>query len=175
MTFVGEARTAAIKWKETASLPDGARSPAAYAHRPGRAYPFCLPLEHAYRNVLEPARGALESFGVDGIAWHDGAGGGPSNHLLDSQVQCVNALAPFVRDASALKWLFGRMIDVAEVLPFRAGEPDGDLVVFEWIGASDYLGERAKSTGHRGANTTSADAAFRYRTRSGFVEVALIE
>ncbi|MGQ0823774.1 MAG: PGN_0703 family putative restriction endonuclease [Actinomycetota bacterium] len=175
MTFVHEARTTAVKWKEAASLPVGAKASAPYGRRPDRAYPFCLPVEHAYCNLLDEARGALESFRVDGIAWHDGVDGGPSNHLLDSQVQCVNALAPFVRSGSALRALFGSVLDIAEVLPFRADEPVGDLVAFEWIGAVDYLGERSTGKGRRGANTTSADAALRYRTTSGSVEVALVE
>ena len=31
-----------------------------------------------------------------GVPWHGGTPHGPSNHLLDSQVQCVNALFPMV-------------------------------------------------------------------------------
>src|SRR5688572_465130 len=128
MTFVREARTAAVKWKEAASLPVGAKASAPYARRPDQDYPFCLPVEYAYCNLLDEARGALESFRVDGIAGHDLVDGGPSNHLLDSQVQCVNALAPFVRSSSALRALFGGVLDIAEVLPFRTAEPVGDLV-----------------------------------------------
>src|SRR5947207_1169392 len=116
MTFVGEARAAAAKWKESL-IPESARAPAPYGRRPGDEYPFCLPLAHANLNLLDEARAAaLAHFDDDRIAWHDGVNGGPSNHLLDSQVQCVNALAPFMRDGESIRELFGRILDIAKVL-----------------------------------------------------------
>jgi hypothetical protein len=176
LTFREEARAAAIAWKEMpGALPDAARPPAPYARRPGSSYPFCIPEQFASLNLLDDARGALEVFRRDGIAWHDDVNGGPSNHLLDSQVQCVNALAPFLRDGPALAHIFGRVLDVEEMLPFVDDGTSDELIAFEWIGAADYLGERTRGGGRRGANTTSADAAIRYRTSRGLTEVALIE
>lgn len=170
-----EARRAAVQWKEASSLPDSAKRPAPHARRPEGRFPFCLPAEHASSNVLAEARVALEIFRRDDIAWHDSINEGPSNHLLDSQVQCVNALAPVAHDPAAIKLLFGSVVNVVEVLPFFADDSAGDLVVFEWIGAADYLSERSSGTGRRGSKTTSADAAIRYRTGDGSVEIALIE
>ncbi len=176
LTFRQEARAAAIAWKDASgALPEPARAPAAYSRRPGSSYPFCIPEGYASFNLLDDAREAIQLFERDAIAWHDDVNGGPSNHLLDSQVQCVNALAPFLHDSAALARLFGRVLDVDEVLPWVAGSEDDELVAFEWIGASNYLGERARGGGRRGANTTSADAAIRYRTSRGVTEVALIE
>ena len=139
---------------------------------------MCLPVADAAYNLLPEARqGALDRFERLRIRWHDGAVAGPSNHLRSSQVQCVNALMPFVNDAEALKALFGAVLPIGEVLAF--GDPDApdDRVVFEWIGLDDHLHE-GKGDGKartRGANTTSVDAAIRYATPDGEIEIALIE
>jgi hypothetical protein len=90
-------------------------------------------------------------------------------------------LAPFVADPAALASIFGGVLNIDEVLPFEgigtaATSFDwNDHVVFEWPGASDYLGERLRAPRARGANTTSADAAIRYRTTDGTVAIALVE
>lgn len=180
--FVRAARKAAIAWKATTpTLPNDARHPGAY--RRWAALPFCLPKEFAEYNLLPEARIAgLSRFELAGIPWHDGHEG-PSNHLLSSQVQCVNALAPFVGRPDALAALFGSVLPIAEVLPFGAMNSGGaslsqfdatDHVVFEWQGIANYLHEWV-GTPVRGAKATSADAAIRYRTPSGTIEVALIE
>jgi hypothetical protein len=87
----------------------------------------------------------------------------------------VNALAPFLHNGPALARIFGRVLDIDEVLPFVPDSETGEVVAFEWIGAADYLNERTSGGGRRGRNTTSADAAIRYRTSRGAIEVALIE
>jgi hypothetical protein len=110
-------------------------------------------------------------FEGEGIVWHDSIAAGPSNHLLDSQVQCVNALVPGVADPDFLKAAFGSVLDIAEVLPIEADR----CLTFEYIGVQDYLGERTGLSRTRGSMTTSADAAIRYRTAGGSVEIALIE
>lgn len=178
MTFRKRAEAAALAWKrKTALLPDAARVPAPYfdADRPSeRPSRLCLPEEFAELNLVPDARETgLSRFKRDGIRWHAGTPAGPSNHLLDSQVQCVNALAPLVGSPDAVRELFGKVLDIAEVLPFEPSSPDA--LVFEWIGLVDHLGEGNGKQRTRGSRTTSVDAAFRYRTPEGSIEIGLCE
>ncbi len=66
--------------------------------------------------------------------WHAGVGGWPSNHLLSSQVQCVNALAPAVTSPDRLVRAFGDLLGVRRVLPIEPYR----FVTFEYIGPRDY-------------------------------------
>jgi hypothetical protein len=177
-SFVHEARGCAVEWKlHSAALEDAARADGPYG-RSG-VLPVCLPAEYASLNLLPDAREAgLSRFRSGGIKWHDGVGEGPTNHLLDSQIQCVNALAPFVARPEALRQIFGSVIPIAEVIPFGAPTSEFDQVdhvVFEWVGLANHLGEWSESRPTRGAYMTSVDAAMRYRTHDGTTEVALIE
>jgi hypothetical protein len=177
MTFTAEARDRAIHWKSaTATLPEPAREPGPYRSG-GKTYPFCLPDRFRPYNLLPDARSAgISRFAAAGIPWHKGRAALPCTHLLSSQVQCVNALAPMVRDAAAIQHTFGAELDIAEVLPFgdEAFDPE-DLVSFEWVGLASYLNEWTGLAPTRGVNVTSVDAAIRYRTSSGTIEIALIE
>jgi hypothetical protein len=180
--FETAAQKAAIEWKAASTqLPDEARGPGDY--RQYRALQRCLPKTHHRFNLLEQARdAALSRFGAAGIPWHDGVEGGPSNHLLSSQVQCANALAPFVGDPSALAAIFGHVLPIRTVLPFGAVTGGGrlspfdatDHVVFEWQGLENHLSEW-KGVPTRGSQATSADAAIRYQASDGAIEMALIE
>ncbi|MBM3675200.1 MAG: hypothetical protein FJW88_09665 [Actinobacteria bacterium] len=176
--FADVANAALVAWKARTPTLHGLVCPASpYAGRPnGPCYDVCLPIHLAHYNLLPDARDvALGRFRELGIRWHDGTKEGPSNHLRDSQVQCVNVLAPLVNDPDALRVIFGSVLPIAEVLPFAdPGAPD-DHLVFEWIGLHDYLGEGGGKQRTRGANTTSADAALRYRAPDGTVEIALVE
>jgi hypothetical protein len=67
--------------------------------------------------------------------------------------------------------LFGEVLPIAELLPIELD----DYVTFEWIGESDHLDEAQGMSRKRGSRVTSADAAIRYRSTDGSVEVALIE
>lgn len=137
---------------------------------------LCLPEPHALLNLLEPARSTVvERFAKAGIPWHGGVNGQPGNHLLSSQVQCVNALGPLIDDPRGLKEIFGEILPIADVLSFGESSYPEDHVVFEWTGQVDYLSEWGSRKTSRGANATSADAAIRYRTDSGDIEIALIE
>lgn len=177
LDFVEAARAAASSWKATSlDLPDDARRAAPYGGR--GSYPFVLPPEHRWLNLLEPAREiARTRFDAAGIRWH-GDEDGPNPHLCSSQIQCLNALAPWVDDPAALGKIFNGVLPIAEVLSFGASTPSGydlnDHVVFEWQGGHDYLGEWSSKV-VRGAHATSADAAIRYRAHGGHVEIALIE
>ena len=142
-----------MAWKQrTLTLPDDARAPGVY-EKHHRAYPFCLPVEFASHNLLPEVRdGAIVLFKELDIPWHDSVAGGPSNHLRDSQVQCVNALFAMVADAERIKLAFGGAVDIAEVLPIE----EGRFLTFEYIGPTDYFGEgvrrwqgRRTATGHQ--------------------------
>jgi hypothetical protein len=176
-SFAKKRRENASHWKTiSTTVPDEARVDAPYvskAGRPGKtAYPFCLPPEQAWANLLPDVRElALALFAELGIPWHAGVDGGPSNHLLSSQVQCVNALGAMVHDPARIQAAFGGVVDVAEVLPIE----EGRFLTFEYVGPVDHLHEARAGVRIRGAHCTSVDAAFRYRTSAGRVELALVE
>jgi Restriction Endonuclease associating with ARP len=176
--FTAEARGSATKWKSrTATLSAAARAPGRYGTGP--PVRICLPVACSTENLLPEAREiARQRFAAASIRWHGGADG-PSNHLLSSQVQCLNALAPLVERPGDLGRLLRRALPVDEVLPFSSDTPSRydrtDCVVFEWQGLGDHLGEWGGRTPKRGAHVTSADAAVRYRSTEGHVELALIE
>lgn len=172
--FVVEERVRAARWKAaTAALPAAARADAPYVgHGKPSAYPFCLPQEHAALNLLPEVRNlALALFSGLGIPWHHGVAGGPSNHLLSSQVQCANALVQMVGDPVRIMLAFGHALDIDEVLEIE----DGRYLTFEYIGPTDYFGEGRGGRRTRGTQCTSVDAAFRYRTSAGVEELALVE
>jgi hypothetical protein len=173
VTFASEARQTQADWKRTTrALPDEARAP---GFSRGQHRDFCVPRAYARLNLLPDARHVLETFSRAGIDWHDGEGVGPSNHLCSSQVQCVNALAPFTGRPEALAGLLGAALGIAEVVPFGDPVAPADHVAFEWIGDDNPLGEWADGIGTRGAKCTSVDAAIRYRAVDGATEVALLE
>ena len=174
LSFRSDAEVAAIEWKRTTQLlPDAARMPGPVKGR--GSYGFCLPTEFARLNVLPEAAAAFDWFSGSDIAWHDSVGGGCTNHLLSSQVQCVNALAPLAYDPTALAACFSSVLDIAELLPVGAPEAPEALVAFEWIPDTDLLGEWRRQPGRRGIGNTSVDAIIRFRTSSGATEVALVE
>jgi len=141
----------------------------------GKPRPFCLPPEYAEENLYPPIRQASLAFFADhNIGWHQGQNGKPSNHLCDSQVACINFLFPFADKpgelANLLRTVFPR---IDHMIPVE----DGLFVSFEWIGAENYLGERASKNGNRtrGANFTSADAIVMFEDRHNKRQVVLIE
>ncbi len=141
----------------------------------GKPRPFCLPRECAEENLFEDIRQpALSFFKENGIKWHDGEKGLPSNHLCDSQVCCLNFLFPFANQPEALRDLLRPIFPtVQRMLPVEHSQ----YVTFEWIGLQNYLGEkiRGNSRRTRGANFTSADAAVILEQRDGKRRLVLIE
>lgn len=176
MTYSLEQKQAAALWKiNTATLPAAAWAAAPYINKDGlpssQLYPFCLPPEHAALSLLPEVReDALALFAELGIPWHAGVDNGPSNHLLSSQVQCVNALGQMVRDAGRLLSAFGQVLELGEVLEI---EPNRYLT-FEYIGPTDFFGEVPDAQRVRGAHCTSVDAAFMHR-RGDETELVLVE
>ena len=93
--------------------------------------------EHAALSLLPEVRvSALELF-VSWGCWHGSVAGGPSNHLLSSQVQCVNALGQMVNDPARLARAFGPLLGTREVLEIEPGR----FLTFEYIGDEDFFGE----------------------------------
>ena len=166
-TWSERARVAAVRWK-LARLPEAAREDGPYG-RTGSLYPFCLPAAQADQNLLAEARDAVDFFADRKIRWHAGIGSGPTNHLLSSQVQCVNALFAMTADPDLVKRAFADVLPISEVLQIEPGA----YLTFEYVGEKDYLNEGSRMT--RGANRTSTDAAIAYRNLSGSLEIALIE
>jgi hypothetical protein len=176
-SFTATERARAAAWKmATDTLPAEAKVPAAYVGkdgaRGGRTYDFCLPAEHAALSLLPEVREpALALFAELGIPWHAGISGGPGNHLLSSQVQCVNALGQMVADPDRIIRAFGPTLGTAEVQEIEPGR----WLTFEYIGSEDHLIEAVGGQRIRGAHCTSVDAAFVHTTHAGIVELVLVE
>jgi hypothetical protein len=177
MTYVTDERMRASSWKKaTDTLPVEAKVPAAYARKDGAVgnplYDFCVPECYAELSLLPEVRAtALGLFTELAIPWHFGVGTGPSNHLLSSQVQCVNALAQMVTKPDRLIRALGSLLGISEVLPIEQDR----YLTFEYIGPTDYFGEAPNGVRIRGANCTSVDAAFLCRTTVGPTELILLE
>ena len=171
--FLKKEKIRQVELKAASSLfSDEARHDGEYKKKPRT---FCLPKDRAIENLFPDIRNtAVDYFRTNGIKWHDGKDGNPSNHLCDSQVCCVNFLFPFSDKPEALAKLLRPHFPVASMLPM---ETTGQFVSFEWIGAENYLGERVPKNGTRtrGANFTSADAAVMFERTDGKKQIVLIE
>lgn len=175
--FAALERLRAVAWKQsTVTLPEAARRPAPYVAQDGTAdgpeLEVCLPSELSAWSLLPEVRDqALELFVELGIPWHSGVDGGPSNHLLSSQVQCVNALGQMVSDPTRIVRAFGPVLGTVEVEEIEPGR----WLTFEYIGPTDFLNEAPGGYRIRGAHCTSVDAAFLHRTAAGDRELVLVE
>lgn len=176
-SFVPVERDRAARWKRaTPTLPPDAKRAARYVGKDGTVHgpehDFCLPVAFAALSLLPEVRDpALELFAELGIPWHAGVGGGPSNHLLSSQVQCVNALGQMVRNPAQIVRAFGPVLGTVEVGQVEPGR----WLTFEYIGSADHLNEAVGGIRTRGAHCTSVDAAFVHRTADGVRELVLVE
>lgn len=175
--FAVRARASAAAWRRTTTtLPEEVRHPEAVGGGPVSSDDeLRLPPAHATSNLLPDARErALERFAAIGRRWPGGEAGGPSPHLLSASVQCANALAPLVDDASGLAAVLDGTVPVARVLPFGAPVTvagrfgQADHVVFGWAGLSG-----GSAAGSRRLEA-AADAAIRYETAAGDIEIALL-
>jgi hypothetical protein len=167
----------AMAWKMgTTTLPPEAKVPAPWIDQDGkpsdRLYDYCLPAQYAALSLLPEVRdSAVILFAELGIPWHCGIAGGPGNHLLESQVQCANALTQMVNDPERVLRAFADVLNTAEVLEIEPGRH----LTFEYIGDTDLLHEATHGQRVRGAHCTSVDAAFLQRTTAGVVELILLE
>jgi len=177
VTYSKEEKSRAAAWKRsTPTLPAAAKVPAPYIGKDGtagpRLYEFCLPPEFASFSLLPEVRvTAPVLFTELAIPWHAGVDGGPSNHLLSSQVQCVNALGQMITDPSRIVRAFGDLLGMEEVLPIEPGR----YLTFEYIGPTDFFDEAPNGQRIRGAHCTSVDAAFLHRTHDDIVELVVLE
>jgi hypothetical protein len=174
--FKAEHEALAAAWKKrSTTLTDEARVSAPWINEDGQPqgrYHHCLPARYAEHNLLPPVRrGAIDLFLELGIPWHAGIGNRPGNNLLSSQVQCVNALFPMVSEPHKITSAFGHLVDIDEVLEIEPGR----YLTFEYIGPTDYFNEAKGGERVRGSMCTSVDAAFRYRTATGQIEIGLVE
>ena len=176
-TFITAERARASAWKlATQTLPMEAKVASSYNDKAGSSrgpeYDFCLPAQHAALSLLPEVRdSSLALFTELGIPWHAGIGGGPGNHLLSSQVQCVNALGQMVADPDRIIRAFGPIIETSEVHQIEPGR----WLTFEYIGSDDHLNEAIDGKRIRGAHCTSVDAAFVHTTAAGIRELVLVE
>ena len=174
MTYASDQRLQAAVWKrQTPTLCDAARARAPYRGKAGKAYDFCLPVEFSEFSLLPEVREtALGLFAKLGISWHAGTAGKPSNHLLSSQVQCVNALGQMMSAPDRLIKAFGPIVG-----PMQTVEQieSGRYLTFEYIGPKDYFHEAPNGQRIRGAQCTSVDAAFAFKNAKGERELALVE
>jgi hypothetical protein len=177
MTYSQDEKIRATAWKRsTPTLPAAAKLAAPYIGKDGtagpRRYDFCLPAAFASHSLLPEVRPTVPAlFNELGIPWHASVNSGPSNHLLSSQVQCVNALGQMVTDPSRIVRAFGDLLGIVEVLPIEPGR----YLTFEYIGPTDFFGEAPNGQRIRGAHCTSFDAAFLHRTQDDLVELVLVE
>ncbi|QHD69733.1 hypothetical protein GS397_23650 [Sphingobium yanoikuyae] len=125
-----------------------------------------MPDSHEANFHPDYRRRIIESFSysdecTQAISWHTHA-----NHGASSQVCCVNFLFPFVDRPDLLaRWIdhvLGIEGSLPQVIENRNGEDH--YVAFEWFPDTDYLNEAGKDGKRsRGSNSTSVDAAIRYR------------
>lgn len=176
-TYRQTEKARATAWKlSTDTLPAEAKVPAHYidqgSHPSSKFHEHCVPAEFAELSLLPEVRPmALELFAELAIPWHAGVGNGPSNNLLSSQVQCVNACGQMVTDPDRLVRAFSGPLGTVEVFEIEPGRH----LTFEYIGDSDYFGESPGGERVRGSMCTSVDAAFVHHTRDGRVELILLE
>ena len=176
--FISVERERASAWKlASTTIDQQAKAAAPYVAKIGSGanrphYDFCLPPEFAYLSLLPEVRDiAIPMFKKLGISWHKGIGDGPSNHLLSSQVQCVNALGQMVKDPARIIAAFGPLVGTTKVEEIEPGH----YLTFEYIGEKDLLNEAVDGKRVRGANCTSVDAAFLHTSNYGKRELILIE
>ena len=176
--FISVERERASAWKlASITIDQQAKVAAPYVAKIGSGanrphYDFCLPPEFAYLSLLPEVRDiAIPMFKKSGISWHKGIGDGPSNHLLSSQVQCVNALGQMVKDPTRIIAAFGPLVGTTKVEEIEPGH----FLTFEYIGEKDLLNEAIDGKRVRGANCTSVDAAFLHTNNYGKRELILIE
>ena len=159
MTFLASEKNRQAEWKLSSKyLTKEAKKPGLYR---SRLYPWALPVSCADQNLHQWIRDeAIEYFRRNHITWHTSAGVDlPTNHLVSSQVMCVNCMFPFFRDPEGLKeFLAPVFTDIDRILPI---ESKNQFIAFEFIGSENYLNEEPKlgTVRHRGVGNTSIDFA----------------
>lgn len=184
--FAQRQRRQQIRWlRHLSDLPPESKTGGRWQHIPH--VPFILPMAFAELTLWEPIRAqVLAHFANSDIAWHDGElddarasesygprpRSGPSPHLLDSQVACINFWWGLATIPGGLE------LALAPVLPpgadIEAPAVPGVLVEPEWMGLDNPLGER-EGRRRRGSWATSADLLVVYRDPHGHRHGLMIE
>jgi hypothetical protein len=158
-----------LAWKSrTRSLSAGALAPGLYTgpsdrKKATRQEMFLHETRSEENLIPDVRRQALEIFQQEGIDWHHGPVGKPSNYLMDSMVSCVNCLMPFATDGVALATLLRPLVpDAVEAEPIE----DGRVMSFEWMGVDNPLREPSPKR-KRGSHGTSADTFCKLRRADG--------
>src|SRR6266550_4778028 len=145
--FARQARRRQAEWKASwPELPELARRPGQW--RDAHSVPFIFPIGYAAQTLWAPIRDeTLETFSREAIVWHEGdsedygsrLAPGPSPHLLDSQVACLNFWWGLSKRPEGLAAVLRAVVpDLARMVP---PIPGGSLLEAEWMGIANYLGE----------------------------------
>ncbi len=130
-----------------------------------REFVLSIPAKNLWAGIRADA---IDYFARNNIPWWGGDSTEPTGHMLSSQVACVNHLYLLRQRADLAKAVL-RAIDPEVV---QAEVVDDGYVEFEFIGARQYLAEKAFS---RGAKCTSVDAFMIGLTERGCRRAFLIE
>lgn len=133
----------------------------------GKARDFVLkdPSLNLWAGIREDAK---QYFKSNGISWWKGDAGGPTGHLLSSQIACLNHLY-YVRQRQDIATALLQSL-VPDIV--KAQVVDTGFVEFEYIGKRRYMRERGFT---RGAHCTSLDAVMIGSTLAGIRTMFLIE
>lgn len=115
-------------------------------------YPFILRknINNLYATY---ANSILDYFNGNRIAWWNGK---LTNHVLSSQVACLNHLYPIRKDKAAVLSIIQNVCtDIVDVLIITADKFDPAFIQFESVSDLDHLNELSST---RGSNCTSIDA-----------------
>lgn len=118
-----------------------------------KAYPFVL--KDGENNLFGQIRDDVVRYFEDNkIVWWGGTGG-PSGHVLSSQIACLNHLYYIRGNRDAVLAMVNGVRNIfKDVLPIGCDKESG-YISFEVVSDNDYLGEDGPE---RGANCTSIDA-----------------
>jgi len=116
---------------------------------------------------------AIAYFKRHDIPFWDNVNGGPTGHILSSQIACINHLY-FLRQRQDVATAILQNVDnkVRCALLLDNGDGDSGYVDFEVIGKENYLKEKSHS---RGANSTSVDAVMLAEMQEGTRKLFFIE
>jgi hypothetical protein len=180
--FARNARRRQSRWKaSTTELSEAARAPGRWQDV---ATSFILPIDQASETLWAPIRDdVIKAFRRDAIIWHEGdslnygsrEAPGPSPHLLDSQVACLNFWWGISQRPLALAMVLRTVFpDLDRMVAPVPGSP---LLAPEWIGTTNYLGEAdtPERPRRRGEFATSADLLLAYEDKAGKRHGVLLE
>lgn len=136
----------------------------------GREFVLSDPALNIWAGVREDA---IAYFKRHGIPFWDSVNGGPTGHILSSQIACINHLY-FVRQRPDVATAILQNVEnnVIRALPLENDDTDSGYVDFEVIDKKNYLGERLHT---RGANSTSVDAVMLAEMQDGTRKLFFIE